>query len=125
VYAARPWLPLVPLNPDFDGPIFACLNHSAFSLQTEVDGQGKYILHRDIREKWSDLEQKLLWCQECLGVGLLVPWGTLFACAPTSFGYQRSHADARLAKKVALRSRNAFLCTSIPFSLHCKMTDTL
>ncbi|KAG2748518.1 hypothetical protein P692DRAFT_201805796 [Suillus brevipes Sb2] len=68
---------------------------------TQVDGQGKHILHRDIREKWSDLEQKLLWCQERLGAGLLVPWGTLFAHAPTSFGYQRSHADARLAKKVA------------------------
>lgn len=124
-YAARPWLPLVPLNPDFDGPIFACLNHSAFSLRIEVDRQGKYILHRDIREKWRDLEQKLLWCQERLGAGLLVPWGTLFARAPTSYGYQRSHVDARLAKKVALRSRNSFLCTSIPFSLHCTVADIL
>ncbi|KAG2126380.1 uncharacterized protein EDB93DRAFT_1257529 [Suillus bovinus] len=107
-YAARPWLPLVPLNPDFDGPIFACLNYSAFLLRVEVDRQGEYILHRDIRGKWHNLEQKLLWCQDHLGAGLLVPWGTLFAHAPTSYGYQRSHADARLAKKVALRPHNTF-----------------
>jgi hypothetical protein len=85
-----------------DGPIFACLNHSAFSLRTEVDRQGKHILHRDIREKWCDLEQTLLWCQECLGVGFLVPWGTVLPHAPTSFGYQRSHVDARLAKKSSI-----------------------
>jgi hypothetical protein len=77
-----------------------------------VDTQGKHILHRDIRGKWVDLEQKLLWCMERLGAGLLIPWGTKFPRPPTAYGYQRSHADAKLAKKVAMRSRNAFLCTS-------------
>jgi hypothetical protein len=110
-YATRPWFPLVPLNPHFDGPIFETLNHSIFSLYTEVDSNGKHMLHRDIREKWHELEQKLLWCLEILGAGLLVPWGTLLPRAPSQYGYLRSHTDVKLAKKVALRSRNAFLCT--------------
>ncbi|KAG1875736.1 hypothetical protein F4604DRAFT_1680624 [Suillus subluteus] len=108
-YGARPWFPLIPLNPTFDGPIFGCLNHFRFSLLTEVDSQGKHVLHRDIRAAWFALEQKLLWCQERLGAGLLIPWGTKLPCPPTAFGYQRSHADANLAKKVAMRSQNAFL----------------
>ncbi|KAG1889726.1 uncharacterized protein F5891DRAFT_1198441 [Suillus fuscotomentosus] len=111
VYAARPWFPLIPLNPSFDGPIFECLNHSMFSLYTEVDSQGKHLLHRDIREKWRELEQKLLWCQELLGAGLLIPWGTVLPRAPSQYGYLRSHSDTKLAKKVALRLRNAFLHT--------------
>ncbi|KAG1855262.1 hypothetical protein F4604DRAFT_1685746 [Suillus subluteus] len=108
-YGARPWFPLIPLNPTFDGLIFGCLNHSRFLLLTEVDSQGKHILHHDIQEKWVALEQKLLWCQEHLGAGLLIPWGTKLPCPPTAYGYQRSHTDAHLAKKVAMRSRNAFL----------------
>lgn len=110
-YAARPWFPLVPLNPHFDGPIFETLNHSIFSLYTEVDSNGKHMLHRDIREKWHELEQKLLWCLEILGAGLLVPWGTVLPRAPSQYGYLRSHSDAKLAKKVVLRSCNAFLRT--------------
>jgi hypothetical protein len=117
-YGARPWFPLIPLNPSFDGPIFGCLNHSRFSLHTEVDNQGKHVLHRDIWGKWADLEQKLLWCQERLGAGLLIPWGTKLPRAPTTYGYQRSHADANLAKKVAIRSRNAFLCKSTIYLSH-------
>ncbi|KAG0692956.1 hypothetical protein DFH29DRAFT_1007858 [Suillus ampliporus] len=58
-YAAHSWFPLVPLNPGFDSPIFECLNHSMFSLHTEVDSQRKYILHHDIRESWHELEKKL------------------------------------------------------------------
>jgi hypothetical protein len=110
-YESRPWFPLIPLNPSFDGPIFECLNHSMFSLRTELDNRGQHILHRDIREKWQELEQKLLWCQQLLGAGLLVPWTTVLPRAPSQYGYLRSHVDAKLAKKVALRSRNAFLCT--------------
>ncbi|KAG1901221.1 uncharacterized protein F5891DRAFT_1187916 [Suillus fuscotomentosus] len=117
-YGARLWFPLIPLNPSFDGPIFGCLNHSRFSLHTEVDNQGKHVLHRDIRGKWADLEQKLLWCQERLGAGLLIPWGTKLPRAPTTYGYQRSHADANLAKKVAIRSRNAFLLIATTCSWH-------
>jgi len=109
-YAARPWFPLVPLNPSFDGPIFECLNHSMFSLRTELNSQGKHILHHNIRESWVELEKKLLWCQELLGAGLLVPWETKLPRPPAQYGYQRSHSDAKLAKKVALKSRNAFLC---------------
>jgi len=59
-YAARPWFPLVPLNPSFDGPIFECLNHSMFSLRTELNSQEKHILHHNIRESWVELEKKLL-----------------------------------------------------------------
>ncbi|KAG1743618.1 uncharacterized protein EDB91DRAFT_1247118 [Suillus paluster] len=81
-YGTRPWFPLVPLNPSFDGPIFGCLNHSRFSLLTEVDPSGKHILHRDIWAKWVNLEQKLLWCQEHLGAGLFIPWGTKLPRAP-------------------------------------------
>ncbi|KAG1735684.1 uncharacterized protein EDB91DRAFT_1083597 [Suillus paluster] len=108
-YGTRPWFPLVPLNPSFDGPIFGCLNHSRFSLLTEVDPSGKHILHRDIQAKWVNLEQKLLGCQERLGAGLFIPWGTKLPRAPTTYGYQWSHADASIAKKVAIRSCDAFL----------------
>ncbi|KAG2120409.1 uncharacterized protein F5147DRAFT_785142 [Suillus discolor] len=103
-YAACPWFPLVPLNPNFDGPIFECLNHSMFSLYTE--------------EKWRELEQKLLWCQELLGAGLLIPWGTVLPRAPSQYGYLRSHSDAKLAKKVTLRLRNAFLLIAAACSWH-------
>ncbi|KAG1844362.1 hypothetical protein F4604DRAFT_1937555 [Suillus subluteus] len=108
-YGTHLWFPLVPLNPRFDGPIFGCLNHSRFSLLTEVDPQGKHILHRDIRAKWADLEQKMLWCMEHLGAGLFILWGTKLPCAPTTYGYQRWHTDANLAKKIAVRSHDAFL----------------
>ncbi|KAG2336320.1 hypothetical protein BDR05DRAFT_1005980 [Suillus weaverae] len=63
-YTACPWFPLIPQNPTFNGPIFGCLNHSWFSLLTEVDSNGKYIVHCDIQEAWVTLEQKLLWCLE-------------------------------------------------------------
>ncbi|KAG2092396.1 hypothetical protein BD769DRAFT_1395449 [Suillus cothurnatus] len=108
-YAAHPWYPLVPLNPSFNGPIFECLNHSMFSLHTELNSQGKHILHHDIRESWVELEKKLLWCQELLGAGLLVPWETKLPRPPAQYGYQRSHSDTELTKKVALKSHNAFL----------------
>ncbi|KAG1812800.1 uncharacterized protein BJ212DRAFT_1482870 [Suillus subaureus] len=108
-YGTRPWFPLVPLNPSFDGPIFGCLNHSRFSLLTEVDTSGRHILHHDIQAKWVNLEQKLLWCQEHLGAGLLTPWGTKLPHPPTTYGYQRWHTDTNLAKKVAIRSHDAFL----------------
>ncbi|KAG1849465.1 hypothetical protein DFJ58DRAFT_842666 [Suillus subalutaceus] len=80
-----------------------------FSLLTEVNSQEKHILHHDIWGKWVALEQKLLWCQEHMGTGLLIPWGTKLRCPPTAYGYQQSHADANLAKKVAMRSQNIFL----------------
>ncbi|KAG1719953.1 uncharacterized protein EDB91DRAFT_1089034 [Suillus paluster] len=102
VYRTRPWFPLVPLNLSFDGPIL-------FSLLTEVDPSGKHILHCNIRAKWLDLEQKLLWCQEHLGAGLFIPWGAKLPRAPTTYGYQQLHADANIAKKVAIRSSDAFL----------------
>ncbi|KIK32507.1 hypothetical protein CY34DRAFT_19002 [Suillus luteus UH-Slu-Lm8-n1] len=117
-YGTRPWFPLIPLNPSFNGPIFECLNHSRFLLLTEVDTQGKHILHCDIRGKWVDLEQKLLWCMERLGAGLLIPWGTKLPRPPTAYGYQRSHTDANLAKKVAMRSCNAFLLIAATCSWH-------
>jgi hypothetical protein len=69
------------------------------------------MLHRDIRGRWYELEKKLIWCQERLGAGMFVPWGTVLPSAPATFGYLRSHENAKLAIKVALRSRNAFLCT--------------
>ncbi|KAG2339624.1 hypothetical protein BDR05DRAFT_950964 [Suillus weaverae] len=46
-YGTRPWFPLIPLNPSFNGPIFECLNHSWFSLLTEVDTQGKLYTDYD------------------------------------------------------------------------------
>ncbi|KAG1765883.1 hypothetical protein EV702DRAFT_1050871 [Suillus placidus] len=76
-YPACSWFAFIPLNPNFDSPIFECLNHSMWSLSTELDSQGKLILHHNIREKWCELEQKLLWCQELLGAGLLFH-GALF-----------------------------------------------
>ncbi|KAG1859698.1 hypothetical protein F4604DRAFT_1930676 [Suillus subluteus] len=85
---------------------------NSFSLLTEVDPQGKHILHRDFRAKWADLEQKMLWCMEHLGAGLFILWGTKLPCAPTTYGYQRWHTDANLAKKIAIRSRDAFLCSN-------------
>ncbi|KAG2756742.1 hypothetical protein P692DRAFT_20868382 [Suillus brevipes Sb2] len=105
-YATRPWFPLVPLNPHFNGPIFETLNHLIFSLYTEVNSNGKHMLHRDIREKWHKLEQKLLWCLEILGAGLLVPWGTLLPRTPSQYGYLRSHTDVKLAKKVAVETHS-------------------
>ncbi|KAG2368975.1 hypothetical protein BDR07DRAFT_1477607 [Suillus spraguei] len=93
VYKTHPWLPIIPLNPTFDESIFECLNHSMFSLCTELNSHGKHILHCDIREKWHKLEQKLLLCQELLGTGLLIPWFTALTHAPTQYGYLRSHAD--------------------------------
>ncbi|KAG2053521.1 hypothetical protein BDR06DRAFT_1008661 [Suillus hirtellus] len=117
-YRARPWFPLIPQNPTFDGLIFGCLNHSRFSLLIEVDSNGKCILHHNIREAWVTLEQKLLWCLEHLGAGLLVPWETKLLHPPTSFGYQWSHADANLAKKVTIRSRDTFLLIATTCSWH-------
>ncbi|KAG2062660.1 hypothetical protein BDR04DRAFT_1164831 [Suillus decipiens] len=70
-----------------------------FFLLTEVDSQGKHILYHDTWAKWIDLEQKLLWCQEHLGAGLFILWGTKLPHAPTTYGYQWSHTDANLAKK--------------------------
>ncbi|KAG2131227.1 hypothetical protein BD769DRAFT_1386892 [Suillus cothurnatus] len=117
-YASRPWFPVVPLNPRFDGPIFECLNHTRFSLRTEVDAQGKHMLHHDIRGRWYELEKKLIWCQERLGAGMFVPWGTVLPSAPATFGYLRSHENAKLAIKVALRSRNAFLLIGAACTWH-------
>jgi len=120
-YAAHPWFPLVPLNPSFNSPIFECLNHLMFSLRTELDSQGKHILHHNIRESWVKLEKKLLWCQEFLGAGLLVPWETKLPCPPAQYGYQRLHSDTKLTKKVTLKSRNAFLCMWMIYSVSLQL----
>ncbi|KAG1726503.1 uncharacterized protein EDB91DRAFT_1254279 [Suillus paluster] len=96
---------------DSNTPLTTCWAYGTrrFSLLTEVDPSGKHILHHDIWAKWVDLEQKLLWCQEHLGAGLFIPWGTKLPHAPTTYGYQRSHADTSVAKKVAIRLHDAFL----------------
>ncbi|KAG1775115.1 hypothetical protein EV702DRAFT_1199714 [Suillus placidus] len=34
-YETRPWFPLIATSPDFSGAVFACLNHSLYSLPIE------------------------------------------------------------------------------------------
>lgn len=107
-YEARPWYPLVPSQPVFDGPIFSCLNHSFYSLHTELLSNKRYRIRPEIGLAWENLEKQLLWCQKRLGHGIDVPWAKM-ARPPSEFGYSRSQVDAKTAKKVALRSRDAFL----------------
>ncbi|KAG1881332.1 uncharacterized protein F5891DRAFT_1199601 [Suillus fuscotomentosus] len=108
-YETRPWFPLIPENPVFDGAIFGCLNHSFYSLPIEPTSDGRYTLRGDVRRAWENLEQKLLWCQTCLAQNMPFPWYGQPPRTPADYGYTRSHVDAKLAKKVALRSRDAFL----------------
>ncbi|KAG2045874.1 hypothetical protein BDR06DRAFT_1015224, partial [Suillus hirtellus] len=90
-YETRPWFPLIPTNPVFDGAVFSCLNHSFYSLPIESTLDGRYVLRGDVRQQWQSLEQKLIWCQGRLATNMHFP------------------CDMMLAKKVALRSRDAFL----------------
>ncbi|KAG1718991.1 hypothetical protein EDD22DRAFT_963485 [Suillus occidentalis] len=108
-YETRPWFPLIPTNPVFDGAVFGCLNHSFYSLPIESTADGRYILRGDVRQQWETLEHKLLWCQGRLATNMHFPWYGQCPRAPRDYGYLRSHVDATLAKKVALRSRDAFL----------------
>ncbi|KAG1717222.1 hypothetical protein EDD22DRAFT_856274 [Suillus occidentalis] len=62
-YEMRPWFPLIPTNPVFDGAVFSCLNHLFYSLPIESMPDGCYILCGDVRRQWETLEHKLLWCQ--------------------------------------------------------------
>ena len=112
-FGSRVWLPLVPTNPRYEGPIFECLNHTRYSLRTEHVGGGLHILHHDIRKKWEELEEKLLWCHQLLGAEWYVPMSHRPPLPPSSYGYKASHADASLTRKVAIRSRNAFLRKSM------------
>ncbi|KAG2336180.1 hypothetical protein BDR05DRAFT_1006106 [Suillus weaverae] len=107
-YETRPWYPLVPSQPVFDGPIFSCLNHSFYLLDTELLSNNRYRIHPEIGLAWEKLEKQLIWCQKCLGHGIDVPWAKM-ARSPCEFRYSRSQVDAKMAKKVALRSRDAFL----------------
>lgn len=108
-YETRPWFPVIPQNPVFDGAIFGCLNHSYYSVPIEATPDGRYILRRDVREEWQTLEQQLTWCQGRLAVNMYLPWYCRLPRTPRECGYLRSHVDVSLAKKVALRSRDAFL----------------
>jgi hypothetical protein len=118
-YETRPWFPLIPINPVFDGAVFSCLNHSFYSLPIESTPDGRYILCGDVRRQWETLEHKLLWCQGRLATNMHFPWYGQFPRAPRDYGYLRSHVDVTLAKKVALRSRDAFLgvCWSRSYAL--------
>ncbi|KAG1889264.1 hypothetical protein F4604DRAFT_2015519 [Suillus subluteus] len=108
-YETCPWFPLIATSPDFSGAVFACLNHSLYSLPIESTPDGRYMLRGDVRREWESLEQKLLWCSQQLAVNMHFPWYGQAPRPPKDYGYLRSHANARLAKKVALRSRDAFL----------------
>ncbi|KAG2742036.1 hypothetical protein P692DRAFT_20703030, partial [Suillus brevipes Sb2] len=108
-YETRPWFPLIPTNPVFDGAVFSCLNHSFYSIPIESTPDGRHILRGDVRQQWETLEQKLLWCQGRLAANMHFPWYGQCPRAPRDYGYLRSHVDVTLAKKVALRSRDAFL----------------
>ncbi|KAG1883641.1 hypothetical protein F4604DRAFT_1920151 [Suillus subluteus] len=68
-----------------------------------------YILRKDVRQEWESLEQKLLWCQQQLAVNIHFPWYGQPPRPPRDYGYLKSHVDVKLAKKVAMRSRDAFL----------------
>jgi hypothetical protein len=108
-YETRPWFPLIATSPDFSGAVFACLNHSLYSLPVESTPDGCYMLRGDVQREWESLEQKLLWCSQRLAVNIHFPWDGQAPRPPKDYGYLRSHADARLAKKVTLRSRDTFL----------------
>jgi hypothetical protein len=108
-YETRPWFPHIAAKPHFDGAVFGCLNHSLYSLPIASTPDGRYILREDVRREWESLEQKLLWCQQRLAVNIHFPWYVQPPRPPRDYGYLRSHADAKLAKKVAMRSRDAFL----------------
>jgi hypothetical protein len=107
-YETRPWYPLVPSQPVFDGPIFSCLNQSFYSLDTELLSNNHYRIRPEIGLAWENLENQLRWCQKLLGHGIDVPWAKM-ARPPSEFGYSRSQVDTKMAKKVALRSRDVFL----------------
>ncbi|KAG1858002.1 hypothetical protein DFJ58DRAFT_726707 [Suillus subalutaceus] len=47
-YETRPWFPLIAACPNFDGAVFACLNHLLYSLPIESTPDGCYILRGDV-----------------------------------------------------------------------------
>ncbi|KAG1849477.1 hypothetical protein F4604DRAFT_1687376 [Suillus subluteus] len=108
-YETRPWFPLVASNPHFDRAVFSCLNHLLYSLPIESTLDGRYILRGDVRREWQSLEQKLLWCSQRLAVNMHFPWYGQAPRPPKDYGYLRPQVDAKLAKKVAMRSHDAFL----------------
>ena len=111
-FSTHPWLPVVVLNPTFQGPIFECLNHSRYSIDIEPDGRGRFMLHREIRQKWHDLEEKMMWCLTSLLRGWFVPLSTVLPQPPSKYSYQDSQVDAKYAAKLAIRSCDAFVCKS-------------
>lgn len=108
-YETHPWFPLIASNPHFNGAVFACLNHLLYSLPIESTPDGRYILHGDVRREWQSLEQKLLWCLQWLAVYIHFPWYCQAPRPPKGYWYLRPQVNAKLAKKVALRSCDTFL----------------
>ncbi|KAG2339629.1 hypothetical protein BDR05DRAFT_1003138 [Suillus weaverae] len=116
----RPWNPVLESDSFSDNirdtltthAIFGCLNHSYYSIPIEATPDGRYILCKDIREEWQILEQHLTWCQGCLSANMHLPWYCQPPRAPRDYRYLRSHINVNLAKKVALRSSDAFIGTA-------------
>ncbi|KAG2074343.1 hypothetical protein BDR04DRAFT_1151031 [Suillus decipiens] len=108
-YETCPWFPLILANPHFDRAVFVCLNHLLYSLPIASTPDGHYILHKDVQQEWESLEQKLFWCQQWLAVNIHFPWYGQPPRPLRDYSYLRSHVNAKLAKKVAMRSHDVFL----------------
>ncbi|KAH7903656.1 hypothetical protein BJ138DRAFT_1107493, partial [Hygrophoropsis aurantiaca] len=106
--ASHPYLPLVPSQPRFDGPIFSCLSYTRRTIPVEGFAGG-YRLNQRVKNQWSDLEHKLSYVISCLSNNCFVPFHFQYPSAPQSYGYTRVASTRDLVKRNAMRSRNAFL----------------
>ncbi|KJA12727.1 hypothetical protein HYPSUDRAFT_60262, partial [Hypholoma sublateritium FD-334 SS-4] len=115
------FLPLFPLN---NGDLFGRLNYTNLELDRNVDRNpdGKYVLHGEIIDKWSRLEDALLDVADSLiRVKHDIPpieWPEL----PFNKGYRNAHHSRSAAVSCAQRARDQFVALSamvtLAISLH-------
>jgi hypothetical protein len=98
------WYPYLPAVVKFHYPIFKVMSRTPDIL---YDGSG-YGLCNDEKIMWQNVEYVMIKTAQAIGSGQTVSLKHKTPPNPSVYGYTRSHANVKFAKKVILKSLNAF-----------------
>lgn len=105
-----PCLAFIPATNPFKCAFLRCLDYSYTSFPIEKVREG-FALHESLRDDWDSLEKNMrVFLRACLRVNQLpFPQGLTFWSYPLQYGYRKAYTTAEAARRVAFRSRQAFL----------------
>ena len=101
-------LPFVISPPLWDHPLLQRLKYDQYSVP--IERKFGYKLQPSLIESWANLEETLYYVAKSIvsDAGILFPLDSGFFPLPRTYGYAREHKNEHVARKCAIRSRDAF-----------------